>query len=144
MNIGDIATIGAAVGGASWALNLKKYVPSKNVVKSFIKDNRWFLLRMGLVAATFAIMPDSACFAEGEGGDSGITVITSPLEKMQNLMTGPVPKAIVTIGAAIGGASWALNIENQIVKTAMRVVGGGSVALAAGTFVSQTAGMMIP
>lgn len=32
----------------------------------------------------------------------------------------------------------------QITKTAMRVVGGGSVALAAATFVNQTTGMLIP
>lgn len=32
----------------------------------------------------------------------------------------------------------------QITKTAMRVVGGGSVALGAATFVSQTTGFLIP
>ncbi len=70
--------------------------------------------------------------------DDTISVITQPLSRMENLMSEPVPKAIVTIGAATGAASWALNIENQITKTAMRVVGGGSVAL------SQTTGFLIP
>lgn len=145
MNIGDIVTVGAAVGGASWALNVKKYLPSKKAVKSFIIDNRWLLLRIGLIAATFAIMPDSSCFAQSTKTDNGgIDVISGPLEKFEQLMTGTMPKAIVSIGAAVGGASWALNIENQIVKTAMRVVGGGSVALAAGTFITQSTGIVIP
>lgn len=126
-------------------MNFKKYVPTKQDVKTFVKDNRWFLIRLGIMAVTYAIMPDSDCFAQSTKDDNGgIEVISEPLKKWEELMSGAVPKTIVTIGAAVGGASWALNIENQIVKTAMRVVGGGSVALAAGTFISQSTGMIIP
>ena len=125
-------------------MSIKTYLPSKQAIKTFIKDNRWFLFRFGLMAVTFAAMPDSACFAQQGSDDQTVDVITKPMKTMETLMTGPVAKGIVTIGAAVGGASWALNIDNQAVKTAMRVVGGGSVALGAATFVSQTTGIMIP
>jgi type IV secretory pathway VirB2 component (pilin) len=113
-------------------------------VTKFLRENRWTLTRIGLAAAALAIMPDSVSYAQSGTTDDTISVLTQPLSRMENLMAGPVPKAIVTIGAAVGAASWALNVENQITKTTMRVVGGGSVALAAATFVNQTTGMLIP
>jgi len=119
-------------------------VKFKAKVKKFLKENRWTLARIGLAAAAMAILPDSVSYAQSGATDDTISVLTQPLSRMENLMSGPVPKAIVTIGAAIGAASWALNVENQIIKTTMRVVGGGSVALAAATFVNQTTGMLIP
>jgi len=125
-------------------MNVKISLPSKKEIISFVKDNRWMLTRMGLAAIAFAVMPDGVSFAQSGTTDDTISVITEPLGRMEKLMSGPVPKAIVTIGAATGAASWALNIENQVTKTAMRVVGGGSVALGAATFVSQTTGFVIP
>ena len=119
-------------------------VKFKAKVKKFLKENRWTLARIGLAAAAMAILPDSVSYAQSGATDDTISVLTQPLSRMESLMSGPVPKAIVTIGAAIGAASWALNVENQIIKTTMRVVGGGSVALAAATFVNQTTGMLIP
>lgn len=116
----------------------------KEKALKFLKENRWTLTRMGLAMAAVILMPDSVSYAQSGTTDDTISVLTQPLSRMENLMAGPVPKAIVTIGAATGAASWALNIENQITKTAMRVVGGGSVALGAATFVSQTTGFLIP
>ena len=116
----------------------------KMETKTFLKENRWTLTRIGLAIAALTIMPDSVTYAQTASASSNISVITEPLTRMETLMSGPVPKAIVTIGAATGAASWALNIENQVTKTAMRVVGGGSVALGAATFVSQTTGFLIP
>lgn len=116
----------------------------KSKAVKFLKENRWALTRIGLAVAAVVILPDSVSYAQSGTTDDTISVITQPLSRMENLMSGPVPKAIVTIGAATGAASWALNIENQVTKTAMRVVGGGSVALGAATFVSQTTGMLIP
>lgn len=116
----------------------------KGQVTKFLRENRWTLAKIGVAAAVMAILLDSVSYAQSGTTDDTISVITQPLSRMENLMAGPVPKAIVTIGAAVGAASWALNVENQITKTAMRVVGGGSVALAAATFVNQTTGMLIP
>ncbi len=119
--------------------NMKFY--GQKVVK-FIKSNKWAFIQMGLVAVVMGFMPDSVTYAQSGTSDDTISVLTKPLSRMESLMSGPVPKAIVTIGAATGAASWALNIENQVTKTAMRVVGGGSVALGAATFISQTTGMV--
>ena len=108
----------------------------------YVKSNKGLFLQLGVMAAVVAIMPDSVAYAQSGASDDTISVLTKPLSRMESLMSGPVPKAIVTSGAATGAASWALNIENQVTKTAMRVVGGGSVALGAATFVSQTTGMV--
>ena len=122
-------------------MNVGKF---KNAAKKFVQENRWAMIRIMLVVAVVIIFPDSVTYAQTGTTDDTIAVITKPLSRMESLMSGPVPKAIVTIGAALGAASWALNVENQITKTAMRVVGGGSVALGAATFISQTTGFLIP
>ena len=108
----------------------------------FARNNKGMFLQLGMMAVVAGLMPDSVAFAQSGASDDTISVLPQPLSRMESLMSGPVPKAIVTIGAATGAASWALNIENQVTKTAMRVVGGGSVALGAATFVSQTTGMV--
>ena len=108
----------------------------------FARNNKGMFLQLGMMAVVAGLMPDSVAFAQSGASDDTISVLTQPPSRMESLMSGPVPKAIVTIGAATGAASWALNIENQVTKTAMRVVGGGSVALGAATFVSQTTGMV--
>ena len=109
---------------------------------NYVKSNKGMFIQLGLMAAVVGFMPDSVAYAQSGASDDTISVLTKPLSRMESLMSGPVPKAIVTIGAATGAASWALNIENQVTKTAMRVVGGGSVALGAATFISQTTGMV--
>ena len=108
----------------------------------FARNNKGMFLQLGMMAVVAGLMPDSVAYAQSGASDDTISVLTQPLSRMESLMSGPVPKAIVTIGAATGAASWALNIENQVTKTAMRVVGGGSVALGAATIVSQTTGMV--
>ena len=125
-------------------MNKEMYENFKKKVVRFFENNHWTLTRIGLAIAAVVIMPDSVTYAQTASASSNISVITEPLTRMETLMSGPVPKAIVTIGAATGAASWALNVENQVTKTAMRVVGGGSVALGAATFVSQTTGFLIP
>ena len=87
-------------------------VKFKSKVKKFMEENRWTLARIGLAAAVVAILPDSVSYAQSGATDDTISVLTQPLSRMESLMSGPVPKAIVTIGAAMGAASWALNIEN--------------------------------
>ena len=87
-------------------------VKFKAKVKKFMKENRWTMARIGVAAAALVILPDSVSYAQSGATDDTISVLTQPLSRMESLMSGPVPKAIVTIGAAMGAASWALNIEN--------------------------------
>ena len=102
-------------------------------IAKFFQRHKWTIFKMGVMALAVEFIPDVS-YAQNTT-TSTVTTITGPLTTMQNLMTGPVPTAITTIGAAVGGASWA---------TAMRVVGGGAVALGAAGFISQTAGFLIP
>ena len=111
-------------------------------IAKFFQKHKWTIFKMCVMALAVEFIPDVS-YAQNTT-TSTVTTITGPLTTMQNLMTGPVPTAITTIGAAVGGASWAMNIENQVTKTAMRVVGGGAVALGAAGFISQTAGFLIP
>ena len=120
-------------------------------VVNFVRENKLFTLRLALMAAcAFSFSPDTityAATATTTGATSGtghISAIEQPLQTMRTVMEGPVPRAIVTMGAVVGGASWAMNIDNQVTKTAMRVIGGGSVALGAATFISDSTGFLIP
>ena len=90
----------------------------KSKTQKFLQENFQTLAKIGLAVAAVVILPDSVTYAQTASASSNISVITEPLSRMETLMSGPVPKAIVTIGAATGAASWALNIENQITKTA--------------------------
>ena len=121
-----------------------KIAELKTKVVNFVKENKWTLVRLGVMAVAVGLVPDVSYAQNTSTANGNITTISEPLTRMQNLMTGAVPTAIVTIGAALGGASWAMNIENQVTKTAMRVVGGGSVALGAAGFISQTTAFLIP
>ena len=93
-------------------MSKKKFSKIKGQVKKFLRENRWTLARIGIAAAAVVILPDSVSYAQSGATDDTISVLTQPLSRMESLMSGPVPKAIVTIGAAMGAASWALNIEN--------------------------------
>lgn len=121
-----------------------KIAKLKTKVVNFVKENKWTLVRLGVMVVAAGIVPDVGYAQNTSTANGQITTISEPLTRVQNLMTGAVPTAIVTIGAAVGGASWALNIDNQIAKTAMRVVGGGSIALGAAGFISQTTAFLIP
>ena len=90
-------------------MNVGKF---KNAAKKFVQENRWTLVRITLAVAVVLIFPDSVSYAQSGTTDDTISVLTKPLSRMESLMSGPVPKAIVTIGAAVGAASWALNVEN--------------------------------
>ena len=84
----------------------------KSKTQKFLQENFQTLAKIGLAVAAVVILPDSVTYAQTASASSNISVITEPLSRMETLMSGPVPKAIVTIGAATGAASWALNIEN--------------------------------
>lgn len=103
--------------------------------KKFVKENKLQLFQISLMVGIAALSTDSAlanAVGKAEGNaDQAFNAITGPLDKMQTLMTGKVPAAIGTIGAGIAGASWAFNIENQMTKAGMRVIGGTGVAIGA-------------
>ena len=76
-------------------------VKFKTKVKKFLKENRWTLAQIGLAVAAMAILPDSVSYAQSGTTDDTISVLTQPLSRMENLMAGPVPKAIRSEGAHV-------------------------------------------
>lgn len=113
----------------------------------FAKHNKLFLLQLGLMAGTVTLMSDTS-FAQDIGSSqnmatsggvdvgtatsgSGMSTLQAPIQKITKFMTGPVPKGLVAIGAVMAGAGYTLNIDNQAVKSLMRVGGGGAATLGA-------------
>lgn len=153
------------IKGLFVAKKIKEYLTVESAKKAvvntghFIMENKMFCLQLGIMAATVLMMQDtsfatthqvsdynSSNTTTGTGNTSTnakISAIEGPMNTMAAVMSGTVPKAICTIGAAVGAASWAMNIENQVTKTAMRVVGGSSVALGATTFINESTGFVI-
>ena len=58
-------------------------------------------------------------------------------------MSGSVAKALVTLGIVMAGGSYALNIDNQAVKSFMRIGGGSTVALGSVAFIDQVTGILL-
>ena len=121
-------------------VSLKEAIIMHNHIKktlAFLKRNKGTFVQMGIIAGTVAIMGNTtyAGLASGQGGAFG--VIETPLQNFQTFMTGSVPKAIGTIGCGIVGASWAMNIENQMTKAGMRVIGGTAAAMGAGSLIAS-------
>ena len=123
-----------------------KIAEIKTKVVNFVKENKWTLVRLGVMAVAAGIVPDVgyAQTATGTTTDGGIATLSRPLDNFRQFLTGPMPRAVATIGVAVGGASWAMNVENQITKMAMRIVGGSGVAIGAATFINETTGFLIP
>ena len=103
---------------------------------AFLKRNKGTFIQMGIIAGTVAIMGDTT-YAGLKAGSGAFGVIETPLQNFQTFMTGSVPKAIGTIGCGIVGASWAMNIENQMTKAGMRVIGGTAAAMGAGSLIAS-------
>jgi len=103
-------------------------------VKTFISKNRVPMVQCALMVGVVAVGTDCA-LANSIGskvdnaGINSIDALINPMNNMMNFMTGPAPKAIGTVGIGIAGASWALNIENQITKAGMRLLGGTGAAI---------------
>lgn len=116
-------------------------------VKKFVKDNKVMFIQCGILAGT-ALLTSDVSFASDfnvNGGNvqEGFQVITGPLDRVRELMTGKVPAAIGTIGAGVAGASWAMNLENQMTKAGMRVIGGTGVAIGAAGVLNGAGGVLL-
>lgn len=103
-------------------------------VGKFVKDNRRTILALSvLIGASCVLGPDA--MAAKEDADDAFKNMVNTMNKFEEFMTGPVPKAIGTIGIGMVGASWAFNIENQITKAGLRLFGGTGAAIGASSLV---------
>ena len=105
-------------------------------VRSFLGDNWPFLLRVGLYTIP-AIFPATSAFA---AGSVGIEPLEKPLTTIHDALTGPIP-ILVTAGAvAMGGMSWAMGWEQQVMMRCVKGAGGGAIAIGAGKFMESVLG----
>lgn len=121
-----------------------KELMTAKAVKEFFKKNGLFMAKMGALGAIALLAASDPTFAQQPGeGDGGITLISGPIQKVEELMSGSVAKALVTLGIVMAGGSYALNIDNQAVKSFMRIGGGGTVALGSVAFINQVTGILL-
>ena len=121
---------------------------TKADVKAFFTLDRKDVVQLAVMAAVVCMNSDlcSASSVETKtltDADTGATIstISTPLKTIEGFMSGTVGKSIATIGAVVFGASWAANIENQVTKSAMRIAGGGAIAVGGSSIIADvTAG----
>lgn len=68
---------------------------------------------------------------------SGITPLDKPLTTIQHALTGPIPIAVVAGSVALGGMSWAMGWEQQVMMRCVKGAGGGAIAMGVGNFMSS-------
>lgn len=112
----------------------------------FATDHKAELFQLAVMGVVIGISGDASAAQQNmvvdKNGGDGIAVFTKTLANVQATVTGPMAKGLVTIGTAAFGASYAMNIDNQAVKSLMRLGGGGSVALGAVDLIPQATGLL--
>lgn len=123
-----------------------KEIATKKNIKKFIKENGFFMARLAVMGAVALTTGDSA-FAQTTGSAGNVatgslSTLTTPLTTVKSFMTGTVPQVLIPTGVVMAGASWAMNIDNQAVKSFMRIGGGGSIALGSVPFIDELVGLI--
>ena len=119
---------------------------TKDDVKSFCKNNWVPLLRIGVVCAVSVLASDNSVFANSVGGNTasegatGISPLDKPLQTIHTALTGPIPKIVTGVCVAMGGMSWAMGWEQQIMMRCVKGAGGGAIALGVGKFMENMFG----
>lgn len=122
---------------------------TKDDVKSFCKNNWVPLLRIGVFCAVSVLASDNSVFANSVGGNTasegatGISPLDKPLQTIHTALTGPIPKIVTGVCVAMGGMSWAMGWEQQIMNRCVKGAGGGAIALGVGKFMENMFGTTI-
>ena len=111
-------------------MNFKKKIKAAG---KFAKENKLLMFQLAMMGVV--LLSNEASFASK--ADETFSVVTNPLEKLQNTITGPIATAIGTAGAGLLGLSVTMNFENQIAKRGIQGVGGVGLALGGSTVVSK-------
>ena len=126
---------------------MKKRI-TKADIKAFFTLDRKDVIQLAVMAAVLISSQDSVLASttanklEGAAAAATIDTINGPLQKIEGFMTGTVGKSVATIGAVVFGASWAANIENQVTKSAMRIAGGGAIAVGGSSIIADVTGFL--
>ena len=109
---------------------------TKKDVLSFAKASLPTLALMGLY-----MLPAAVGFAsEGTEIQTGIDPLDKPLNVLASALTGPIPKLVIAGSIAMGGMSWAMGWEQQIMNRCVKGAGGGAIALGVGKFMENMCG----
>ncbi|GAA0207698.1 hypothetical protein [Selenomonas dianae] len=109
---------------------------TKKDVLSFAKASLPTLALMGLY-----MLPAAVGFAsEGTEIQTGIDPLDKPLNVLASALTGPIPKLVIAGSIAMGGMSWAMGWEQQIMNRCVKGAGGGAIALGVGKFMENMFG----
>ncbi len=103
-------------------------------MKKFFKNN-WMACLLG---AGMCLLPETACFAAST--QVGITPLNQPLTVIHEALTGPIPILVVGGAIAMGGMSWAMGWEQQVMMRCVKAAGGGAIAMGAGKFMESVLG----
>ena len=116
---------------------------TKADVKAFFTLDRKDVVQLAVMAGVL-ILGSDVSFAQDDmkGATGNIATLEGPLDKVRSFMTGTVGKSVATIGAVAFGASWAANIENQVTKSAMRIAGGGAIAVGGSSIITDVTGFL--
>ena len=106
---------------------------TKKDVLSFAKASLPTLAMMGLY-----MLPSAVGFASEI--KTGIDPLDKPLNVLTGALTGPIPKLVIAGAIGMGGMSWAMGWEQQIMNRCVKGAGGGAIALGAGKFMENMFG----
>lgn len=117
---------------------------NKKAIKKFMKENGFFMAKLAIMGF-IALHVDSAAATEvgtGSSSDGYFSKITEPLNKVSSTMTGPVAKAVGTIGIAGAALATGMNMENQVMKRAIQLAGGTAGAIGAASLLGDASGLL--
>lgn len=98
-------------------------------IRTFLKNNRIMLTQFAVIGV--ALMTSDTTFASSVQDSGSFGVISKPLEAVGSTLTGPVAKAVGTVGIAAACLATGLNMEQQMMKRGIQLAGGVAGAIGA-------------
>lgn len=105
---------------------------TKKDALDFVADNWVQLLQIGIF-----LLPAATGFAQQT---VGIEPLNKPLNTIKEALTGPIPILVIAGSVAMGGMSWAMGWEQQVMMRCVKGAGGGAIAMGAGKFMTSVLG----
>lgn len=98
-------------------------------IRTLLKNNRLMLTQLTVMGAV--IITNDTTFAASVQDSGSFGVISKPLEAVGSTLTGPVAKAVGTVGIAAACLATGLNMEQQMMKRGIQLAGGVAGAIGA-------------
>ncbi|MBR2216054.1 MAG: hypothetical protein IJ849_09880 [Selenomonadaceae bacterium] len=110
---------------------LKNFLKGKaRQTGQFILDNKVMILQMAAIAVAIPAMGE--CSVESMASADNLDPLVSPMTKIAEAITGPIPKVFTVVSGAVAGIAWGAGWEQNIMQRAAKCAGGGAIATACG------------